>query len=384
MKGDLLSALWRDPGTAPTVASPRDWEALLGQARRARLSGRLARHFSDHGWLPLVPERPRRALQGALRLVDRQRHEVRWEAACLLRALRQAGTPLVLLKGAAYCVANLPASEGRLFGDIDILVPRDRLGDVENALFAAGWISAERDAYNQRYYREWMHEIPPLRHVQRGTSVDVHHTITPPTSRFKVDGDALWKAVVPVGGEPGVFVLAPADMVLHSAVHLFQEGEFDHGLRDLLDLDDLLRHFSELAPGFWKALFDRAEELRLGGPLSLALEHVEERFGPRVPAAFLTRRGAIRLRGLRGGVLRALLRRALNPHHPTSDERFSETARFLLYVRSHLLRMPLRLALPHLLRKAWMRRFSEHEAPPGAGAMRGDALPAKAADLRGG
>jgi len=28
----------------------------------------------------------------------------------------------------------------------------------------------------------------------------------------------------------------------------------------------------------------------------------------------------------------------------------------MLYIRSHYLRMPLYLLLPHLLRKAWMRR----------------------------
>jgi len=34
-------------------------------------------------------------------------------------------------------------------------------------------------------------------------------------------------------------------------------------------------------------------------------------------------------------------------------------ARWLLYVRSHALRMPLYLAVPHLIRKAWMRHFPE-------------------------
>ena len=43
--------------------------------------------------------------------------------------------------------------------------------------------------------------------------------------------------------------------------------------------------------------------------------------------------------------------------HPTCDTPAVDTARWLLYVRSHLLRMPPQLALPHLARKAWMRRF---------------------------
>jgi hypothetical protein len=52
----------------------------------------------------------------------------------------------------------------------------------------------------------------------------------------------------------------------------------------------------------------------------------------------------------------ALLKRALRPDHPDCDTPGTRLARWLLYVRSHLLRMPWRQVLPHLLRKAWMRR----------------------------
>jgi hypothetical protein len=33
----------------------------------------------------------------------------------------------------------------------------------------------------------------------------------------------------------------------------------------------------------------------------------------------------------------------------------------LLYLRSHYLRMPLYLLLPHLCRKAWMNRFEKED-----------------------
>jgi hypothetical protein len=197
-----------------------------------------------------VPQQPRKYLEGALRLIDRQHHEVRWEVQCIRQALKDVDTPIVMLKGAAYFVANLPPREGRLFADIDIMVSRDKLDEVEGALFRCGWISEERDAYNQHYYRQWMHEIPPLRHVQRDTVIDVHHTITPPTSRFTVNGKELLQHIQAVDARKDLFVLNPPDMVLHSAVHLFQEGEFGHGLRDLLDLKDLLEHFQQQAD-FW-------------------------------------------------------------------------------------------------------------------------------------
>lgn len=362
MNGDLLSGVWTDRPPAPR--SPETWALLIGQARRTSLLARLARHCADHGGLDAVPEAPRRHLEGALKLAERQRHEVHWEVDEMARALVPLGVPVVLLKGAAYLLAGLPPARGRVFADVDVLVPRERIDAAEAALFAAGWLSDERDPYNQRYYRQWMHEIPPLRHVQRSTVIDLHHTIAPPTSRFRVDGARLLQRVRPLPDHPGLFVLAPEDMVLHSATHLFQEGEFPHGLRDLLDLRDLLTHFAR-EPGFWDALLARADELALRVPLHHALWHLQRLFGLVPPAAHAARVRALAPGWLPRTAMAWLLERALRPMHPSCDGPSVALARWMLYVRSHLLRMPPHLALPHLVRKAWMRRF-----PPEAGASR--------------
>ncbi len=240
-RGDLLSGLWIR--TNALELSPREWQSLLSQARRARLLGRVAQHLQDRGELEHVPPAPRVHLDNALRRVRRQRDEALWEADCLRRAIGHLPTPIVLLKGAAYVLADLPPARGRLFTDIDILVSRDQLRAVEMALFAAGWIPGQLDPYDERYYRDRMHELPPLQHVQRGTALDVHHTITAPTSRFAVDARRLLADVQPLANQPRLAILAPVDMVLHSAVHLMQDGDFSGGLRDLLDLSDLLKKF---------------------------------------------------------------------------------------------------------------------------------------------
>ena len=48
--------------------------------------------------------------------------------------------------------------------------PRQDLERVEQALRTAGWQSSDRSPHDDRYYREWMHEIlasvasrPPVR-----------------------------------------------------------------------------------------------------------------------------------------------------------------------------------------------------------------------------
>jgi hypothetical protein len=315
---------------------------------------------ADAGVLGDVPDGPRPHLEGSLRLADRQQHEVRWEVDCIRRALHGIDTPVVLLKGAAYLMANLPCARGRLFADIDLMVARDKVAATESALFGAGWIPDEQDAYNERYYRQWMHEIPPLRHVHRDTYIDLHHTITPPTSRFRVDGAKLLQDIVPLVGYPGLYVLAPVDMVLHSAVHLFQEGEFAHGLRDLLDLRDLFQHFSQKAD-FWGQLLARADLLGLEIPLFHALWHLRRIFAYGPPAHLQAQVDRLGPHPAARAAMAWMLGLALVPRHPSCNTRYTGIARWLLYVRSHALRMPMHLLVPHLVRKSWMQRFPKKE-----------------------
>lgn len=349
---DLLSRLWAS--SQPPSWTHRQWEIALGQARRTRLLARLGFHFNDRGWMSLVPARPAAYLGTGMLAAERQHREVHWELDRIEAALSGIDTPVVVLKGAAYVLAGLPAARGRLFSDVDIMVSRDRLNEAENALLAAGWAQQPHDDYDDQYYRRWSHELPPLKHVQRGTVLDLHHTITQPTSRFQVEGRRLLERAMPARSGGRLLVLAPEDMVLHSMVHLMQEGELDTGLRDLLDIRDLVTDFSCQAD-FWPKLLDRASELRLQIPLSHALVQLNRLFGLTWPTELDSRVARLDQRRLGGPLMARLLTAALRPHHPTCDTAWTDAARLALYVRSHYLRMPVRLVVPHLIRKAFRR-----------------------------
>jgi hypothetical protein len=250
-----------------------------------------------------------------------------------------------------------------MFHDVDILVPRDRLPQVEAALMLHGWATTHHDAYDQRYYREWMHELPPMRHVTRGTIVDVHHAILPLTARLRFDGTKLLQAARPASGDRRFMVLAPADMVLHSAVHFVYNEELAQGLRDLADIDALLAHFGAAEP-FWRELAERADELGLQRPLFYALRYATRFFGSRVPPAVAAgfRRG-VPSRGLRAW-MDTLFMRALRAGHPYADDALAPAARLLLYVRAHWLRMPPLLLVRHLTTKALRREPDDRARAP--------------------
>lgn len=345
----ILQAL-RQPASVTTL-SLKQWDILIRQGRRANLLARLTVELKRHNLLEQVPAAPRQHLQSALRMVERQDIALRWEITCLERELQEANTPFILLKGAAYVMAGLPAARGRTFSDVDIMVPKATIGRIESELMLHGWQGTHHSAYDQRYYRRWMHELPPMRHIRRGTSIDVHHAILPETARIKVNTPELIKSAIPLPGRLNVCILQPTDMVLHSATHLFHEGHFDNGLRDLFDLDSLLRHFGD-TPGFWSSLAPRAEELGLSRPLFYALRYTTQLLHTPVPQSVLEAASRGKPSRYVLGLMDRCYEQAFRPHHSSCEMAAAPYARLALYVRSHWIRMPWPRLVAHLLRKA--------------------------------
>ena len=356
-EADLIVQALLDPGRTSSLGY-QQWDLLIRQGRRANLLGKLAGCLAESDLMESIPDAPHRHLISALKMANRQGLAIRWEVSRIAKAMSLFGIDLILLKGAAYVLAELPCSRGRMFSDVDILVPKVRIIDAENALRIHGWQSGHHDEYDQRYYRQWMHEIPPMMHVRRGTTIDVHHAILPETARIKVNTAALFKNVLPLKGFNNVFVLEPIDMVLHSATHLFHEGELDNGLRDLFDLDSMLRNFSR-NEGFWTGLLPRASELGLERPLFYAIRFASTLLSTPVPENLLHELSKAGPPFWGSHLMTACYKRALRPNHSSSSPRWTWLARKILYIRSHWMKMPMGLLVRHLAHKALISRRAE-------------------------
>jgi hypothetical protein len=359
----LLLRVLRKPAAAAGLGLV-DWDLLLRQAAGADMTPIVLAVLEDAGLLGVVPPAPRAHLEWARVAAMRHAQAVRYEVLQIGRALAGTGLPLILLKGAAYAMAGLAPGRGRMFSDIDILVPKERLPETEAALMLHGWATTHHDAYDQRYYRDWMHELPPMENIRRGNVIDVHHAILPETAARRPDPAKLRAAAVPVAGTgsasgmPPLFVLAPRDMVLHSAVHLFSDGEFNHGLRDLFDIHRLLMEFGARG-GFWDGLAARARELELARPLFYALRYAVRLFGTPVPEAVLREAGLARPNPLLLALMDHLFLRGLMPAHPSCADAFTAIAQAMLYVRGNWLRMPPLMLSRHLFHKAFLSPRAE-------------------------
>ncbi len=347
----ILQAL-REPEALITL-SLTDWDLLIRQARRANLLARICISLDERGLLEQIPPKPREHLEWSRVISEKHIQAVHWEVTQIRNALAKIGMPIILLKGAAYVMAKLPSAKGRLFSDIDIIVPKGSLNAVEAALMLHGWAATHHDAYDQRYYRTWMHELPPMQHIKRMTVIDVHHAILPETAALRPDSAKLLATAQLLDGYDDLKVFAPVDMVLHSAVHLFYNDQLDQGLRDLVDIDSLLRHFNKL-PAFWSNLAVRARELELSRPLFYALRYAVHFLKTPIPLGMIEAAQSGRPNPLTLIFTDQLFERALMPAHKSCSDWLTGTARQILYVRATWLRMPSLLLARHLFHKAFI------------------------------
>ncbi len=332
------------------------WEGFLQMARSLNLLAKFSFRAEAAGITDKLPPKVYNQLTAARNLAEHHRRTVSWEVQCLCNILSYRRIDFILLKGGAYIMAGLPAGLGRKVSDVDILVRNNALEKAEKTLLLSGWGHVKLDPYDQRYYRRYMHEIPPLKHKDRKTYLDVHHTILPETGRLHPNPDLLWEEAQTVQDEYWR-VLSPEDMVLHSAAHLFQDGDLEGGLRDLFDLDDLMREFSVRYGNFWKNLIERAQRLDLTRPLFYALTFCHEILGTPIPKLTMKQAQQSAPNPAVVRMMRYLAHRTLVPTTPDGCKRRNSWQKTALYIRSHWLRMPPGLLANHLVHKAWRAAF---------------------------
>ncbi len=357
----LVNAL-RDPASVQALGGA-DWTALLTVARAEQLIGTLAHRLADQ----YLPDSVAAILCDARANAEHQRRTALWEADCARRALAGYRGKVVLMKGTAYVAAGLLAGQGRHIGDLDIMVARQDLSEVEALLLTTGgWEWVKEDAYDDAYYRDHMHELPPMIHKERDRMIDVHHTILPKTAKPMPDAGAMLEQSKPlpfrggVGGEvspsgsafvdkprpnpslegEGLFVFAPTDMVIHCAAHLIADGDMAGGLRNLWDMHCLLTELGSVE--FWPALKLRADHHQLWPAVHRAARLAHQLYGTDIPKDW--RRWDSKDKWY---IMRL-----------TARDKWGRSTRkpiqLIFYIRSHWLRMPPLMLARHLWVK-WRR-----------------------------
>jgi sugar phosphate isomerase/epimerase len=227
----IASRLRMDPVTGDRfneiLARGPDWGAVLELAGRLGVKPLLYHHVGNVHHPDHIPGEVRESLKQAYRLQSIRNLRFYGLLKKLLAALREAGIPVILLKG-AFCARWVYGDIGlRPMSDLDILVhseDRHRAQDCLQSL-GLGYLQPG-NPYHSILHEEIMlahgSHLPPL-YENRICRVEVHTSLFKGRQNTDAAMEALW-----VGAQEwdwdglAVRALAPEDQILHLCSHLYQ------------------------------------------------------------------------------------------------------------------------------------------------------------------
>ncbi len=337
--------------SAPThqLVQRVNWSEQISLGRANNLLGRMCFLLQRANLIQEVPAFARHHLTSAFQLYVCHQNQVDFELATLRSICNQYNIPMpLLLKGAAYQQLGNIAGEGRLFSDLDLLTGKKHLDELEARLMAHQWITLKASDYDQKYYREWAHEIPPLQHIERGTTLDIHHNLLPPIS-----GKApIIERFIhnPTVTHSGFETLRPAALCLHSIIHLLFEEDYSKGCRDLNDLHFLFTENGDSA-GFWEDFVELTSLSGYSHEVSIVFRFLRRHYATKIPedvaSQFTLRTGFLSFSWL----VDFLFERAFRPRHLALKGKNQTFSDVCLLIRGHFKKMPIKVLCKHVLHK---------------------------------
>lgn len=257
----------------------KQWEALSDAAYQHGLGPLVYQRLKRAGALELLPPAVFDKLRQGF-LVNTARNLIyQRQAAQLLQALSEQGIPAIALKG-IYLVEHIYEDISlRVMSDVDIMVKKEH---VARAIAAMQKLGYQTSTYfdTQDSNRDVKH-VPPM--SKPGAAyLEVHYALLEEDRPFSIDIPGLWQRAVPakIGGVEAL-ALSVEDLLLHLCIHMTYQHRFNMGLRGLVDVLEVLRHYEGQVD--WDVLHQRAEAWGAGRVLAVSLALLHELFSAWVP-----------------------------------------------------------------------------------------------------
>ncbi|QDV82877.1 nucleotidyltransferase family protein [Planctomycetes bacterium TBK1r] len=265
----------------------RTWDRAIRFANHTSSLAQIAHDLQRGGHVEQLPAGVRSRLARENWLTAFNHRIIRYETDAVGRILAPLNVPLVLLKGSAYLTAGCDWAAGRTTGDIDLLVRQQDLDRVDRLMreneFAPNDSNSERD---EQYYRRWLHELAPRRHVYRGIEIDLHFRLLPVCDPFSFETNEFIERSRPIEGGPYRW-LDPVDGVIHSTINLGHTGEYRRAFRDLWDLRHLIEQADDVTDFDWSELATRTVSLGLIKTVTGVLVLASELIGLSIPEGWV-------------------------------------------------------------------------------------------------
>ncbi|MEB3288717.1 MAG: nucleotidyltransferase family protein, partial [Leptolyngbya sp.] len=289
----LLSLLRLNPDpvaqqTALAHLSAAEGDALVAKAVDQRVVGLVYQALQS---LPegAVPETILSPLRASSQQVARFTLALVRELKAILSTLNAADIPVIVLKGSHLAQSVYPQLHLRQMGDIDLLVPQDRVVQAYERIQNLGYevyhpylddvVEAPAVLVSQNHG----HHLTPLRKAPELPLVELHWTLCDADEAADFNLEEIWQRSVPTTflGE-SARVLAPEDLILHLCHHAAYHHQFDMGVQGIVDISRIVDRFQ--AQMDWNALQRTAEAWGWQRGVYLTLALTEAMMGLPLPA----------------------------------------------------------------------------------------------------
>lgn len=205
------------------------------------------------------------------------------ELGKVLRALKERGVPVIVLKGGHLAELVYASIALRPMGDIDLLVRKQDLEAAAEVLVRMGYGTDK--PYRIETHADVARHLPDFT-SKSGLFIEIHQSIITPGTPFNVDIDQLWGNAVHarIAGSDAQ-ALAPEDLLVYLCVHTSYQHRFGFGLRALCDIVETLRNMQ--APTAVEKTIGRAREWKAVRCVSLTMSVTRQLLGSELIEAML-------------------------------------------------------------------------------------------------
>lgn len=201
------------------------WSALAHWAHREGVGPLLYRSISGSGKFSSLPADTRDSLRLMYAGTSIRNHIIFKELEMLARVFQKAGIAVVVLKGASLALTVYPDIGLRPMGDLDLLLPKEKLAEAVEIAKSLGYQIAQpeasaglRDLFN--------HEICLQKSGEYPITLELHHSLVSGKSfSYAVPVDWFWEqteSLKPLSSKTrfgNLLTLTPEAQVLYAAGH---------------------------------------------------------------------------------------------------------------------------------------------------------------------
>lgn len=279
MQSECIAFL-KSPAAFCQHADNACWSRFIQEARQYALLGTCYFIAREQNLWDLIPSQVQAHLTSGYHYAEKQKITLLHEMLALEKVFTDGAFPVLVVKGTAYRLAGYQFARGRVFSDIDLLVPPEHFKQALHVLNNAGYLEMAMSAYDRRYYLRWSHQSPPLMHFLRGANIDLHHHIFPVASREDIRVESMISTALPLKNS-AFSTPAPAYLFMHAAVHLFYQDETHKLIKDLCDLYQMYLEIIKQEPV--QQIIDAAQASQAQAAVLYALQSLQLIFGIRLP-----------------------------------------------------------------------------------------------------